>query len=718
MKKRFFKRFIFIACFCTVIISFPAFAATITVTNTNDSGTGSLRQAITNATSGDVIEFSVTGTITLSSQLTIGKNLTINGPGASALTISGNSSVRVIEVNSSYTLNINNLSIKNGTHGSYGGGIENDQGTLTIDNCFFSGNEVTGTATGGAVDAYNGSLTITNSTFSGNTAGGRGGAVSAYGGTTTIENCTLDNNHADMGGAIGQLQSTGNLTVTNCTISNNQASDIGGGIYWYNGNTVNINNSTLSGNNATNQGGAFADGTGSPTVNINSCTLVNNTVTSGSGGGIDLRGATVNMKNTILASNTATTGANLNTSGSGTLNSQGYNLCDAALSAFTGTGDIQSGTLNIGALADNGGSTQTHALLAGSDAIDAIPEGGNSYNGAYATDQRGNTRPNGTNADIGAFELITAPASQATDVSFSNLAATTATISWTRPASNGGQKCAVFIKASGTGTSAPIDKNTYTANVNYGSGTQIGSTGWYCIYNGTGTTVNITGITGGTTYRVHVCEYNGIAGCEVYNTNSGSSGNPNEQVLPVELTSFTASVDENVVILNWQTATEVNNYGFEVERKTVTQIASNLCYDWETIGFVNGNGNSNSPKSYSYTDTPTGGATTFKYRLKQIDFDGAYEYSDEIEVTLDGITEYSLEQNYPNPFNPTTTIKYQVPEAGNDTLGREVKTLVNETQSSGVYSIEFNASQLASGVYIYKLKCNDFVQTKKLLLMK
>ncbi|MGD8782636.1 MAG: T9SS type A sorting domain-containing protein [Ignavibacteria bacterium] len=144
---------------------------------------------------------------------------------------------------------------------------------------------------------------------------------------------------------------------------------------------------------------------------------------------------------------------------------------------------------------------------------------------------------------------------------------------------------------------------------------------------------------------------------------------------------------------------------------------------WEDIGFVNGNGNNNSPKSYSYTDTPVGG-TTFKYRLKQIDFDGAYEYSDAVEVTLGAITEYSLEQNYPNPFNPTTTIKYRIPDDRNvelkvyDVLGKEVMTLVNETQQSGVYTVEFNASELASGVYIYRLRAEDYVSVKKLILIK
>jgi hypothetical protein len=206
-------------------------------------------------------------------------------------------------------------------------------------------------------------------------------------------------------------------------------------------------------------------------------------------------------------------------------------------------------------------------------------------------------------------------------------------------------------------------------------------------------------------------------------------------VLPVELTTFTANLNENKVILNWQTATEVNNYGFDVETLRAT---SNK---WEKIGFVEGHGNSNSPKDYSFTDTQTfevfqnleGFNGVIQYRLKQIDFDGNYEYSDEITVELGEIVkEYKLEQNYPNPFNPSTTIKYSIPQNTEysprrmlqttlkvyDILGNEVATLVNERQKSGNYEVKFNASNLASGIYLYKLQSGSFAQTRKLMLIK
>jgi hypothetical protein len=198
--------------------------------------------------------------------------------------------------------------------------------------------------------------------------------------------------------------------------------------------------------------------------------------------------------------------------------------------------------------------------------------------------------------------------------------------------------------------------------------------------------------------------------------------------LPVELTSFKATMIDKKVKLNWQTAAEVNNYGFEIERIAVSdkllansqQLNTN---SWVKIGFVKGNGNSNSPKSYSFTDKPTGG-TEFSYRLKQIDLDGQYKYSDVVNITLAVPTNFAVEQNYPNPFNPTTSIQYQVSGTSNvtlkiyDVLGKEVATLVNETKVPGKYEVKFDGSNLSSGIYFYKLTAGDFIQTKKLILMK
>jgi hypothetical protein len=191
--------------------------------------------------------------------------------------------------------------------------------------------------------------------------------------------------------------------------------------------------------------------------------------------------------------------------------------------------------------------------------------------------------------------------------------------------------------------------------------------------------------------------------------------------LPVELSSFSAAVIGKDVKLSWNTATEINNYGFEIERSVISNGVRNL--NWEKIGFVNGNGTSNSPKSYSFVDDKVN-AGKYSYRLKQIDNDGQFEYSKTIEVDVNGVKEYKLTQNYPNPFNPATTIQYILPQAGNvkltlyNILGQEIRTLVNEMKEAGTHTINIDASDLNSGMYIYKIESGSFVQTRKMTLVK
>jgi type IX secretion system substrate protein len=181
--------------------------------------------------------------------------------------------------------------------------------------------------------------------------------------------------------------------------------------------------------------------------------------------------------------------------------------------------------------------------------------------------------------------------------------------------------------------------------------------------------------------------------------NAHVAGNP--LPLPVELTTFSAGIKNNSVELNWQTATEINNYGFEIERK----LHNNA---WENIGFVPGFGNSNSPKSYNFIDQqkPAG---EIKYRLKQIDNDGSYEFSNEVNVISNSPNNFSLNQNYPNPFNPMTKISYSLANESQvnltiyNSLGESVAELINSVETAGSYSVEFNASDIASGTYLYVL---------------
>jgi len=194
--------------------------------------------------------------------------------------------------------------------------------------------------------------------------------------------------------------------------------------------------------------------------------------------------------------------------------------------------------------------------------------------------------------------------------------------------------------------------------------------------------------------------------------------------LPVELTNFTVKEVNKKIMLNWQTATEVNNYGFEVERSSFQQVETTpVETKWETIGFVPGHGNSNSPNDYTFIDdTKPYGIVT--YRLKQIDTDGSFEYSDEIKIEITTTIENKLVGNFPNPFNPTTTIRFDLAKESNVSLtiynimGEVVSTLIDQKMSAGKHKINFDASQLSSGIYFYQLNTGSFIDVKKMMLLR
>jgi len=189
-----------------------------------------------------------------------------------------------------------------------------------------------------------------------------------------------------------------------------------------------------------------------------------------------------------------------------------------------------------------------------------------------------------------------------------------------------------------------------------------------------------------------------------------------QNTLPVELASFISSVNGKDVILNWTTASESNNAGFDIERSTDGI--------WSKVGNVSGHGTTTSPQDYSYTDRnlATG---NYSYRLKQIDFNGNFEYFNlSSEVNVGVPSNFALSQNYPNPFNPSTKINYDLPTDSKvsiklfDMSGREVMTLVNEVKTAGYYTVSFNGANLSSGVYFYTISADNFVSTKKMTLIK
>jgi len=190
---------------------------------------------------------------------------------------------------------------------------------------------------------------------------------------------------------------------------------------------------------------------------------------------------------------------------------------------------------------------------------------------------------------------------------------------------------------------------------------------------------------------------------------------------PVTLTSFATVLSDNNVVLNWNTATELANYGFEVQRSVVSSQKSEK--EWEKIGFIEGHGNSNSSNDYSFIDTnpPSG---TVEYRLKQMDVNGSskYYYTDAIEIEAPKV--FKLVQNYPNPFNPTTVITYSIPNSSDvtlrvyNTIGEAVATLVNQHQEAGKFNVTFNATNLPSGIYFYSIQAGQYSNVKKMLLLK
>ncbi|MBI3210649.1 MAG: hypothetical protein HYZ37_17320 [Candidatus Solibacter usitatus] len=346
----------------------PVFGATITVINTNDSGIGSLRDAIANASPGDTITFGVTGTITLTNRLYINKNMTISGPGASSLAISGNRQTRVLYIDG-VTVTISGVTVRDGnTNGEYwGGAILNWGGTLTLDRIVATGNF----GSQGAILNASGSLTLANSTLSGNSADYYGGGIENAYGVVTIINSTISGNYArDSGGGIAN--GSGTTNVTNSTIAGNRSGYLGGGIG--NDGTMTLSFSTLWGNYAS------------------------------AGAGIYSPGTPITMKNVLNANNSGGGGNCV-----GAVTSMGHNLSDDPTCSLSGSGDMNNtpAGLDPAGLNNNGGPTQTVALLAASAAVDAVPLSNctDASGTAVSTDQRGVVRPQRTACDIGSFEV-------------------------------------------------------------------------------------------------------------------------------------------------------------------------------------------------------------------------------------------------------------------------------------------------------------------------
>jgi len=543
--KQCLRRAFFVLAIAGSLLDLPsAEAATITVMNANDSGAGSLRQALADANDGDTIDFdtSLNAIGVVSGELVVDKSVTISGPGPGAanLFVYNDGLNRVFHITNAVTVSISGLTITNGLADDRGGaGILNDHSTLTVSNCTINGNQtVYADTSGGAIynDGESGSasleinnssviynfsndrgggiynhgvsvretLTINNSTVSGNLVGNLGGGIynDGYQGsaTLTINNSTLSDNAAvyagSAGGAIGSngLQGSATLTVTNCTISGNSASadfGEGGGIFnvaaYLGGSvTLTVNNSTLSGNSAAYGGGIFNEGH-------------------------SFESATLEIGNTILK--TGSSGANIYNQ-EGTVTSLGYNLSNDDGDGFlTATGDQINTDPLLGPLQDNGGPTFTHELLSGSPAIDAGDPNfnPNSFNPPMVYDQRGtgsNRVANGR-IDIGAFEVQPAAPSYAAQIqqpinadgtSVFNVRRGVVPVKFTLT-QGGVATCdlppaTIAVTRTAGGTTGPIDESIYTGSVDTGSNFRIDNCQY--IYNLSASALGVG------TYRVDI----------------------------------------------------------------------------------------------------------------------------------------------------------------------------------------------------------------------
>ncbi|MFZ4620146.1 MAG: fibronectin type III domain-containing protein, partial [Bacteroidota bacterium] len=236
-----------------------------------------------------------------------------------------------------------------------------------------------------------------------------------------------------------------------------------------------------------------------------------------------------------------------------------------------------------------------------------------------------------------------------------------------------------------------------------------------------GASFRFTGVTSGSDFNSDAKTSNGTSATQGA-ANDASETSYISSILPVELVSFTGNALNGAVTLKWETATEVNNYGFEIELRAIDN--GQLTMDnWSRIGFVEGSGASNSPKEYSFIDRTAKGTSV--YRLKQIDRDGKFEYSPEVSITVPDIPQqYSLMQNYPNPFNPSTTIRFTLAAPDHVTLkifnalGQSVETILDGPLQAGSHYVVYNASALSSGTYFYTLTAGKFSSAKSFVLMK
>lgn len=647
----------------------------------------------------------------------------------------------------------------NADGGQRGGGLYCSSAYPVLSNLIISGNYANDF--GGGMYNQIGNPTLTNVTFSGNTCGDRGGGVYSERGTPAFVNCSFIGNNAFDGGGMWNGTSfypgTSNAAFTNVTFKNNISSHFGGGIYTEYSNP-NFNNVLFYQNSSGSGGGIYILQGNSNLSNITfSKNSASDPLQSG-GGGMYIWLSSVTLKNVILWGN----------SGSPLYNGEIINAMNSTVTLYNSL--VQDGMPVHGGFGihnyfggvdvDSGGNVYTDPLF-----INALSGDLKLSNGSPAIDAGINTvvttisdlgndpRIVGSTVDMGAYEFQSSASSVANAIiandSSYQFGGTNVKLSFSGIAP--GKKILAFASHFQT---AP-DSATFTGSTPSSVSTYrwvIAKTG--DIFSSASITLsNVSSFPGVVDpsslimYRRDTAgignfsplttTYNGVSDKLSTTITSfsefilGSNDNP----LSVELTSFIVTPNRLNAELKWNTTMEVNNYGFEVERKvigvsgfgeqTINPKTQTSKQEWGKTGFVEGRGTSNAPKEYSFTDKNLA-AGKYSYRLKQIDRDGKFLYSQEVEVEIGKAPRvFTLSQNYPNPFNPSTSIEFTLPDDGRatmklyDILGREVAKVFDDDAKAGVYQkVAIDGTRMASGVYFVRIEYKNKALLKKMMLIK
>jgi hypothetical protein len=673
-----------------------------------------------------------------------------------------NNSYHVVVANTFATALLDGFTITGGNAdgGQEGGGIYSSSGYPLLTNLNVTGNY--SSDQGGGMYSILGSPMLRNVTFTANSSANRGGGFFAERGSPTFINCSFTHNSSLQGGAIssgdGAYPNTSTIKLTHTVFKNNNATNFGGGVDMQYGSAA--FNNVLFYQDTANSGGAVSVTSGSSTfsnVTFNGNAATGSYAPNGNGGGgIYLWLSTAALKNVILWGNSGSPLYNGEVLSS--MNSTITLSHSIVLDSLNSDGGYGVLNLHGGVDVDSGGNIFKDPLFvsagsgdlrlnSGSPAIDA----GIKTVVASTSDLNGNPRIVGSAVDMGAYEYQSATAAAADSVTASDssyqFGSTNLGLNFSGLAPN--KNILTFASHYLTGP----DSTTFSG----GTPSYVGAYRWVLAETGddfSSATISLSNVSsyagmvnpsavsiyhretpGSGTFTPLSTTYNATTD-ELTATVTGFSEfivAGDNTPLAVQLSLFSATANRSTALLKWATATETNNYGFEVDRAyrgplsapPDTALSAAASTHWDSVGFVHGSGTSTSPKQYAFKDgnlTPA----RYSYRLKLFDANRHTTFSSTADVVV-GLAPrvFSLSQNYPNPFNPTTTIEFTIPEDGRttlrvyDLLGRQVETLLDQRLKAGEYHQQvFNASRLASGVYFGVLRFNNKQLVKKMLLLK